>query len=226
MRLALVVFLALALAAPAVATADRGAAGSSGRAAAQATGGKLVKKKQRKSKLKAKRRWRAHAQGATLAAAAGKVEVKGALTSVNPPTVGGVSCVVPASTPLAGFAVGDVVEMTCVLAGTTWTLRMLKADDDTGKLEVKGPVQALSPLTVNGVSCVVPAGSSLEGLAVGDVVEMKCRRVGGAWTVSQLERVGGGTVGSDDDDHDENDDDEHEDEHDDDSDHGGGGDDD
>ena len=61
-----------------------------------------------------------------------EVEVEGVLTSLAPPTVGGVSCVVPAGVSLAGFAVGDVVELTCDRIGGVLALRELESEDDAG----------------------------------------------------------------------------------------------
>jgi len=61
-----------------------------------------------------------------------EVEVKGRLTSLAPPTVGGVSCVVPVGVSLAGFAVGDFVELTCDRIGGVLTLRELESEDDVG----------------------------------------------------------------------------------------------
>jgi hypothetical protein len=63
---------------------------------------------------------------------------------------------------------------------------------DRNELEITGKLTALSPLTVvagtRTASCAAPAGMSLAGFAVGDVVEMKCVLVAGAWTVRELQR--------------------------------------
>jgi len=61
-----------------------------------------------------------------------EVEVKGTLTSLSPPTVGGVSCAVPARVSLAGFAVGDAVELTCDRIGGVLTLREIESEDEPG----------------------------------------------------------------------------------------------
>ena len=53
--------------------------------------------------------------------------------------------------------------------------------------EVEGPITSLAPLTVGTADCVLPTGFSLEGFAVGDLVEMTCVRVGDAWVVRELE---------------------------------------
>jgi hypothetical protein len=63
-----------------------------------------------------------------------EVEIKGTLTSLSPVTVQSssrtVSCVVSAGVSLAGFAVGDVVEMTCDLQAGALVLRKLEQDDE------------------------------------------------------------------------------------------------
>lgn len=70
-----------------------------------------------------------------------EVEIKGKLTSLAPLTVmsatRSVTCAVPNAGLLAGFAVGDFVEITCDLVRGSWTLRKLQhedaADDDDGE---------------------------------------------------------------------------------------------
>jgi hypothetical protein len=62
-------------------------------------------------------------------------EVRGRITSLSPLTVAGLTCAVPSGLSLAGFRVGDVVEMTCDLIGGTWTLRKIHLEDDD---EVRG----------------------------------------------------------------------------------------
>ena len=61
-------------------------------------------------------------------------------------------------------------------------------DDD--EIEIKGTLMSLSPVTVASatrtVSCTAPAGTSLAGLVVGDLVEMTCDRVDGAWVVRKV----------------------------------------
>ena len=63
-----------------------------------------------------------------------ELEVKGTLTSLSPLTVtngsGSAVCAVPTGMSLAGFAVGDFVEMTCDLRAGIWTLRELEHEDD------------------------------------------------------------------------------------------------
>jgi hypothetical protein len=65
-----------------------------------------------------------------------EIELKGTLTSLTPPTVSdgvrSASCSVPAGFSLAGFAVGDLVEITCDLRAGAWVLRKLELEDDAG----------------------------------------------------------------------------------------------
>ncbi|MCS7006921.1 MAG: hypothetical protein NZL88_05140, partial [Gaiellaceae bacterium] len=64
--------------------------------------------------------------------------------------------------------------------------------DEDDEREITGTLTSLSPVTVvagaRSVSCVVPAGMSLAGLAVGDLVEMTCDLVRGQWVVRKIER--------------------------------------
>jgi hypothetical protein len=53
--------------------------------------------------------------------------------------------------------------------------------------EVEGPITSLTPLTVGTATCSLPAGFSLVGFAVGDLVEMTCVRSGDAWIVHEIE---------------------------------------
>jgi hypothetical protein len=55
------------------------------------------------------------------------------------------------------------------------------------ELEVRGLIASLSPLTVGSATCAVPAGFSLAGFAVGELVEMTCDRVAGQWVLRKLE---------------------------------------
>lgn len=131
-----------------------------------------------------------------------------------------VSCIVPAGTAVTGMAVGDLVEVECDLIGGQWTLRSAHkegaagaehatapehangSDDDTaehgdhggdtsGKVEVKGMLTSLDPLTVTpatgaAVTCRVPTGVSLAGFATGQPVEITCRTVDGTLTLVEL----------------------------------------
>ena len=63
-----------------------------------------------------------------------EVELKGTIESLSPLTVSSrtrsATCTVPAGVTLAGFAVGDFVEITCDLIGGSWVLRVLKHEDE------------------------------------------------------------------------------------------------
>ena len=65
---------------------------------------------------------------------AGRLEIRGTLASLSPPTVTSgsvsVSCALPAGATIAGFAVGDFVELRCVLRLGVWMLRDLRHEDD------------------------------------------------------------------------------------------------
>jgi len=64
----------------------------------------------------------------------GKLEIRGNLTSLAPPTVtsGSVSasCTLATGQTLTGFAVGDFVEMECVLRLGVWMVRDIRHEDD------------------------------------------------------------------------------------------------
>lgn len=86
------------------------------------------------------------------------------------------------------------------------------SDDDDDEIEIKGTLTSLAPVTVTSgsraVSCTAPAGMSLSGVAVGDLVELTCDLVGGTWVVRKLEpEDDDDRAGEDDDDEDEDDDD-------------------
>lgn len=58
-----------------------------------------------------------------------EVEVRGRITSLSPLTVAGVTCAVPTGVSLAGFVVGERVEMKCDLVAGVLTLRRLESED-------------------------------------------------------------------------------------------------
>jgi len=66
----------------------------------------------------------------------GRVEVTGSITDLGPPVAvqprhgSSVECAVPAGFNLAGFAVGDRVEMRCALVNGVLTLTRLRHEDD------------------------------------------------------------------------------------------------
>lgn len=133
MRVLLIALLAVALAVPAAAIADRGrderAAGAHQQAAAKRKKHRRQKQLEARSAARIRSSTAARPAGATVGPR-GELELKGTLTSLSPPTVGGLACAVPAGVTLAGFAVGDVVELECKLVAGTWTLHELELEDD------------------------------------------------------------------------------------------------
>jgi len=77
----------------------------------------------------------------------------------------------------------DVVVLSTVRI-TPAAARPANEDDER---EAEGPIVALSPLTVGTLACDVPAGFMLGSLAVGDVVELTCDRVGDRLVVRSVE---------------------------------------
>lgn len=113
----------------------------------------------------------------------------------------------------AGMAVtakaGDEVELLVSIgAEGALTLVALKGEDDAddhgidfdaddGEVEIEGLISELSAtsLTVSAgptasVTCVVPAGVSVVGFAVGDEVAMECKLVDGSFELRELESDG------------------------------------
>ena len=84
---------------------------------------------------------------------------------------------------------------------------------------VRGTIAALDAKTISvqpgataaPVSCDVPAGAELGSFKVGDRVEMECRAIGTALTLTKLRLAGNGDHGDDDDDDDDDDDGDHDD---------------
>lgn len=72
-----------------------------------------------------------------------EVEITGNITSLSPLTVTSasrsVTCVVPPGFPLGGFAVGDLVEITCDLEASSWVLRKMHHEDDDDDDDRSGP---------------------------------------------------------------------------------------
>jgi hypothetical protein len=126
-----------------------------------------------------------------------ELEVEGVLTSLTPLTAAGKTCSVTAGFSLAGFEVGDVVELTCDRIAGVFTVRRLEHEDEdenenqpvavAGTIKIQGAIGSLSPLTVATVTCDVPAGFSMAGFAVGDVVELTCDLVGGRLVARKLQ---------------------------------------
>jgi hypothetical protein len=98
-----------------------------------------------------------------------------------------VRCAVPAKMNLAGFAVGQFVEMKCLLLEGHFVLYALRSKtaevpgDGEAKFDVKGFVAAIESGKIvvklasgESVACALKPGQDLRGFAVGDFVEMKC----------------------------------------------------
>ncbi|HSC90399.1 MAG TPA: hypothetical protein VLB86_01950 [Gaiellaceae bacterium] len=174
------------------------------------------------------------------------VRLEGILTELSPTAIrllvaraGFVTVAVPAGTALpAGLKVFDPVELrVAIRADGSFTLLAIADDDaaavedddedDDDEVEVKGKVTALGAGSITvaprsgraPVTCSLRAGTTLRGVTVGDLVEMKCVSSGASLVLVRLKLE---------DEHaDEGDhrDDDHGGDHgdDDDGDHGGGG---
>jgi len=112
-----------------------------------------------------------------------------------------VSCAVPDGMNLLGFAVGDVVKMTCVKNDQgVFLVKTLVSDHasispDGSWFVLEGVISALSggsiSLDVDGrddpVTCAVAPGADLSAFSVGDAVRMKCKLIGGTFTLKLLD---------------------------------------
>ena len=202
MRALLLVTLAVVLAVPAVAIADRGSSDGTTRASLQGA------KSQHRAKAKLRKAKRQKARLARSSSVDDEREVKGRIASLSPLRVGSLTCAVPAGMSTAAFEVGDFVEITCDLVRGQWVLRKLKLEDDNvaqdDERELKGRIVSLAPLTVGSLTCVVPTGVSLASFKVGDFVEITCDLVRGQWVLRKLEhedRDDDVNAGDDDNDH-------------------------
>lgn len=131
--------------------------------------------------------------------------VTGVLSALSPTSVAveverhpePVRCTVPPKVDLSGFAVGQLVEMKCVLDEGRFVLYRLRSKtaevgDGHSSLDIKGFISALdaakvtvSPPMVTAtasntgggqtVTCALKPGQDLRGFAVGDFVEIACR---------------------------------------------------
>ena len=97
------------------------------------------------------------------------------------------------STPGARVLGRNVTVVRSQAVNSAITARQDSADDEAAddEVEIKGKLTSLSPVTVEAgartVSCSAPAGMSLTGFTVGDVVEMTCDLKAGAFVVRKLE---------------------------------------
>lgn len=140
MRLLLVALLAFALAVPSVAVADRGSS-SSGTTTASATKHKHKQKRKQQRKRKGSTQ---HVAGATTDRQGGAAsrsddgdderELTGRVTAIGSGslTVGALTCTLAPGATLPRLAVGDLVEITCDLAGGAWVLRTVHLEDQVG----------------------------------------------------------------------------------------------
>ena len=129
-----------------------------------------------------------------------------------------ITCALPTGAVLTGIAVAELVEVKCDLVGGQWTLRKTHAEDDhededehevdgdghgksgddgheSGEIELEGTLTSLDPLVVTpagsaAVTCRIPAGMSLRGFELGEIVELKCHTIHGTLTVDEIEAVG------------------------------------
>jgi hypothetical protein len=144
----------------------------------------------------------------TASASTRKIEVTGTITAlsatsitVQPTTGAPLTCSIPATKKVTGFAAGNRVEMRCRASGTTFVLQRLRLedrDDEADEAEVDGRITALSsssitvqPRTGASVTCTIPAAKTLSGFATGDQVEMECRRSGTALVLQRLKHEDG-----------------------------------
>lgn len=106
-----------------------------------------------------------------------------------PPTKTDFPCSVPVGFPDLSAFLNKLVEMQCTLVAGQWTLDELAVpgqpgvgDDDEDEEEVEGKVTALTAptatatgsITVGSVTCTIPAGFDILGIAIGDEVEIEC----------------------------------------------------
>jgi hypothetical protein len=112
-----------------------------------------------------------------------------------------VACDVPDGMNLLGFAEGDTVKLYCVKnADGDWVVKALVSDHaaitpDGSWFVLAGTIAALDAthisLNAEGrddpVDCAVAPGADLSAFHVGDQVHMKCKLIGGAFTLKLLE---------------------------------------
>lgn len=121
---------------------------------------------------------------------------------------GEVTVTVPAGMALPPFRAGDEVELAVAIdASGAFTLvsaqgdneeesEGVDVDEDSGELEVEGTITALSSASITvqpgksgaPVTCAIPTGVSLTGVAAGDRVGIKCALLGTTLSLTELER--------------------------------------
>ena len=111
-----------------------------------------------------------------------------------------VPCKLPDGMDLSGFAVGDAVEMHCHYVDGRFYLAALKSqnavipEDGMPQFTLQGVLSAIGVDSVavqvtdhpEPVRCAFPAGTSLAGFAVGDLVEMHCHFHDGRYNLAYL----------------------------------------
>jgi hypothetical protein len=178
MRAFLLPVLAVVLAVPAVAIADRGSSDDASPTTRAVEG---VEEQHRKARPRISSR--------LVRSTDDEREVRGRIVSLAPLRVGPLTCVVPPSVSVAAFRTGDFVEVTCDLVRGQWVLRKLKLEDDEfedDERELTARIVSLSPFTVGSLTCVVPVRISLAGFRVGDLVEITCDRIRGRWVLRKV----------------------------------------
>ena len=147
--------------------------------------------------------------GVTTTGHASTIELEGIFTGLSGATLqlavvhrGLVGVAIPAGASLPALVPGDQIELVVsVGADGGFTLVALDGDDrdDDGleqqedeEIEVEGKLVSLAPLTVqpehgSALTCVVPAGISLAGLAVGMAVEIECEQTASGLVLTEIE---------------------------------------
>lgn len=134
------------------------------------------------------------------------IEVEGTLTSFTATSAtvqpglaaSAVTCGLPVAFLFPGFLVGADVEMECTAGLSLRELEQgrlkLELEDGTLELRAEGTVVGtpgssltVYPLGASPVTCLVPLGFSLGGAEAGDMVEVRCRPVGGQLLLTRLE---------------------------------------
>jgi hypothetical protein len=112
-----------------------------------------------------------------------------------------IRCALPSGTNLVGFALGDEVRMTCRENDYgAFVLKTLVSDHasfspDGSWFAFEGAISALGPtaigVAVEGrelpVTCAVAPGADLSAFSPGDEVRMKCKLIGGVFTLKLLD---------------------------------------
>lgn len=91
-------------------------------------------------------------------------------------------------TTLRRHGKGSVLARGVLIVSAQTVDRAPRGDEpDRDEQERRGRITSLSPLTVSGLTCAVPAQATLSGFRVGDVVEVTCDLIGGVWTLRKIQ---------------------------------------